>query len=91
MKKMIGTSNLIANPKARYYKGNKLLDLLLGATKYWSIVNSFPGEKKMATIPPLLDNGEVVTTISLKLMFSTSTLSLNVHPLLIEMRCLVCS
>ena len=60
---MIETSNLIANAKESYYKneGKKLLDPSLGPKKYWSILNSFLGNKKMPTIPPLFDNGEIVT------------------------------
>ena len=66
--KMIETSNLIANAKEKYYKneGNKLLDPTLGPKKYWSILNSFLGNKKMPTIPPLFENGEVVTDYASK-------------------------
>ena len=66
--KMIETSNLIGNAKEKYYKneGNKLLDPTLGPKKYWSILNSFLGNKKMPTIPPLFENGEVVTDYSSK-------------------------
>ena len=61
--KMTETSNLIATAKENYYKkeGSKLLDPSLGPKKYWSILNTFLGKKKMPTIPPLFDNGEIVT------------------------------
>ena len=61
--KTVETSNLIANAKENYYKneGKKLLDPSLGPKRYWSILNSFLGNKRMPTIPPLSDNGEIVT------------------------------
>ena len=61
--KMLETSNLIAIAKENYYKneGNKLLDPSLGPKKYWSILNSFLGKSKLPIIPPLFDNGEIVT------------------------------
>ena len=60
--KMIETSKLVANAKENYYKneGQKLLDPWLGPKKYWSILNSFQANKKMPTIPPLFENGEIV-------------------------------
>ena len=33
--------------------------------KYWSILNSFLGNKKMPNIPSLFENGEIVTDYSL--------------------------
>ena len=60
--------NLILSAKEYYYKneGVKLPHPSLGPNKYWSILNSFLGEKKMPIIPPLLDNGELVTDYQCK-------------------------
>ena len=79
--KMIETSNFIANAKENYYQneGKKLLDISLGPKKYWSILNSFLGNKKIPIIPPLFDNGE------------TTFLLLNVLPSMKQMLFLVCS
>ena len=46
---MTETSNLIVSAKENYYKndGVKLLDPSPGPNKYWSILNSFLGEKKI--------------------------------------------
>ena len=61
--KMLETSNLIAEAKDKYYKneGKKLLNPSLGPKKYWSILNSFLGKNKMPIIPPLFEDGEIVT------------------------------
>ena len=61
--KTIETSSLIVTAKENYYRneGKKLLDPTLGPKKYWSILNSFLGNKKMPTIPPLMENGEIIT------------------------------
>ena len=66
--KMNETSNLITNAKNKYYvnEGKKLLDPALGPKKYWSILNSFLGNKKMPIIPPLFENDEVITDYSTK-------------------------
>ena len=63
MEKMIETSNLIVSAKENYYKneGEKLLDPSLGTEKYWSLLNSYLGRKKMPIIPNLFDNGETDT------------------------------
>ena len=56
MKKMIETSNLIANAKENYYQneGKKLLNISLSPKKYWSILNSFLGNKRiMAKLSPI--------------------------------------
>ena len=57
---MIETSNLIATAKRDVTKkeGNKLLDPLFSPKNYWS---NFLEKRKMATIPPLLDNDKIVT------------------------------
>ena len=44
----------------------KITRSLSGPKKYWSILNSFLGKKKMPIIPPLLDNGELVTDYQCK-------------------------
>ena len=63
--KMIETSNLVANAKENYYQneGKKITQYFLGPKMYWSILNSFLGNKKIPITPPppLSDNGEIVT------------------------------
>ena len=72
--KMVETCNLIAIVKGNYYKDEdkKLLEPSLGRKKYCSILNSFLGNKKIPTIPPLFDNGEIITQ---------QLLCLSMHPL----------
>ena len=66
MKKCPSRVIFIVKAKDSYYKkeGKKLLDPPLGPKRYWSILNSFLGNKKMPNIPPLCENGEIVTDYS---------------------------
>ena len=48
-------------------EGNKLNDPLLGPKRYWSILNRFLNKKKIPLIPPILEEGTLVTDILKKL------------------------
>ena len=69
MEQMTETSNLILSAKEKYYKneGVKLLDPSLGPKKYWSILNSFLGKKKMPVLYLIMMNSSQI--ISAKLIF----------------------
>ena len=57
------TCDLISSAKEIYYKceGKKLLDPSLGPKMYWPILNSFLGKNKVPEMPPLFDNGDIVS------------------------------
>ena len=60
---------LILDAKEKYVRcmSNKLNDPSLTAPKtYWSILNRFPNNRKILAIPPLLVNGDVITSFSEK-------------------------
>ena len=81
--KIVETSNLITEAKERYYKkeGNKLLDLSLGPKRYWTILNSFSGKNKLPTIPPIIENDELVTDYRSKAEIFNNYFALQCTPL----------
>ena len=80
---MIETSNLVATAKENYLmnEGKRLLDPLIGPKKYWSILNNFLEKKKLPTIPPLLDNGEIITDFHSKAEIFNKYFALQCTPL----------
>ena len=61
--KMLETSDLILKTKEDYYskEGLKLTDPSLGPKRYWSILNSFLGKRKLPLIPPIQDEDNIIT------------------------------
>ena len=59
---------LILDAKERYVRcmSSKLNDPLTAPKTYWSILSRFLNNKEIATIPPLLVNGDIITNFSEK-------------------------
>ena len=62
------TSKMIINAKEKYFLnlGRKLSDPNQGVKAYWTTLNRLLNEKKVANIPPLLENGLFVTNVQTK-------------------------
>ena len=63
-----GTSKMIINAKEKYFLnlGRKLSDPNQGIKAYWTTLNRLLNKKKVAIIPPLLENGLFVTNVQTK-------------------------
>ena len=59
---------LILDAKIKYVRcmSNKLNDPLTAINTYWSILNPFLNNRKISVIPPLLVNGDIITSLSKK-------------------------
>ena len=66
--KILENSNLIKITEERYCSepGRKYLNHHIGPKKYCSILNTFLGKKKMPSLPPLFENGEIVSDYAKK-------------------------
>ena len=51
---------------------NKLNDTLTAPNTYWSILNRFLNNRKIAATPSLLVNGDIITNFSVKADFSNN-------------------
>ena len=62
------TSKMIINAKEKYFlnQGRKLSDPNQGIKAYWTTLNRLLNKKKVANIPPLLENGLFVTNVQTK-------------------------
>ena len=62
------TSKMIINAKEKYFLnlGRKLSDPNQGIKAYWTTLNRLLNKKKVANIPPLLENGLFVTNVQTK-------------------------
>ena len=62
------TSKMIINAKEKYFLnlGRKLSDPNQGIKAYWTTLNRLLNKKKVANIPPLLENGLFVTNVQMK-------------------------
>ena len=63
-----GTSRIVAKAKEQYYinRGKKLSDPTTGIKTFWSTMNRLINKKKTTNVPPLLENGLLVTSIEAK-------------------------
>ena len=62
------TSNIIIDAKEKYYLklGRKLSDPSKGIKTYWTALNKLMNKKSIAGIPPILENGILVTNVDIK-------------------------
>ena len=62
------TSKIILDAKEKYYLklGRKLSDLSNGIKTYWTTLNKLMNKKSIAGIPPILENGIIVTNVDIK-------------------------
>ena len=61
-------SKVILEAKESYYLwlGGKLSDPNNGIKAYWSILNGLMNKKNISGIPPILENGMVITNVANK-------------------------
>ena len=62
------TSKMIANAKNDYYLGlgRKLSNNVSGAKSFWSLFNKLLSKKTVSNIPPLIENGLLITNVEAK-------------------------
>ena len=62
------TSKLVTNAKETYYSnlGRKLSDPTQGVKAYWEVLNRLVNKNKVMNIPPLFENGLLVTNLEQK-------------------------
>ena len=56
----------LANETYQPKLGHKLVDPKLGIKAYWAVLNRLINKKKTLTIPPLLENGPLITNVQTK-------------------------